>query len=286
MDFPLQVKCKCGKDFTITWANYRAGHNRNLLCVDCRKQLREHSWQVGNVVVEVLDKENKGKELFEKKLREYKAGNLYIPIYPNEVGTEILKSMIQTRIGNVEQRVYARNCEIIELGDAKEFLKANHIQGYRNAAVTVGLMYKGELYAVMSFGKPRFNKNYEWELIRLATKCGVEVVGGASKMFKWFIENYSPKSIITYCDVRFSWPDPERTVYKKLGFKYLYKTEPNYQYWSKDLKTHYSRLACQKHRLGEILENVDLDKSEAENMRQNGFIKIFDCGNFVFVWEN
>ena len=34
-------------------------------------------------------------------------------------------------------------------------------------------MSKEELVAVMTFGKPRFNKNYEYELIRYATKYKV-----------------------------------------------------------------------------------------------------------------
>ena len=50
--------------------------------------------------------------------------------------------------------------------------------------------------------KPRYNKNYEYELIRYA--ASKHVIGGASKLLKYFERNYKPKSIITYADRRFS----------------------------------------------------------------------------------
>ena len=101
VDVPLRVQCRCGKEFTITWANYRAGHNRSLLCLDCRKKVQEKSWREGKVKLELMDKENTGRELYEKKLEEYKKGFLYIPIYPNELNSGILRSMVDVRQGKV-----------------------------------------------------------------------------------------------------------------------------------------------------------------------------------------
>lgn len=53
----------------------------------------------------------------------------------------------------------------------------------------------------MSFGKPRYNKNYECELLRLCTKNGYAVVGGAEKLFSYFVKTHNPKSVISYCDL-------------------------------------------------------------------------------------
>ena len=50
----------------------------------------------------------------------------------------------------------------------------------------------------MTFGKPRYNKNYEWELVRFCSHF--QVVGGAEKLFTYFRNRYKPKSIISYCD--------------------------------------------------------------------------------------
>ena len=45
----------------------------------------------------------------------------------------------------------------------------------------------------------------------------------------------------------------------------------------------YHRLTCQKHKLATKLDNFDKSITEAENMYANGFKRIFDCGNLVFV---
>lgn len=34
-----------------------------------------------------------------------------------------------------------------------------------------------------------------------------------------------------------------------------------------------------------IIENFDSSKTEVENMKANGYFRIFDCGNLVFVKE-
>lgn len=50
----------------------------------------------------------------------------------------------------------------------------------------------------MTFGKPRFNKNYQWELIRDCTKSGYNIIGGTSKIWKHFINECDPYDVICY----------------------------------------------------------------------------------------
>ena len=72
----------------------------------------------------------------------------------------------------------------------------------------------------MSFGKPRYNTEYEWELLRLCTKHDV-----AEKLFKYFVDNYSSNSIVSYCDLsKF-----EGQVYSKLGMNLVRESDPNYR---------------------------------------------------------
>jgi hypothetical protein len=232
--------------------------------------------------------EKLSKQLYKEKLRYADKGVLFVPIYKNEVGNPVLKSMLDFRTSSARMKIPARKCtcDVVPKNDAKQFLEFSHIQGWHTAEVICGLYYMGVLYSVMSFGRSRFNSNYEYELIRLATLPGVEIVGGRSKMFKWFVNNYNPTSVVSYCDLRFSWPDPEKTVYLKMGFTFVRKSEANYRYWTKDFEKSYSRMACQKHRLSKLLENFDPNLSEYENMKANGFIRLFDCGNLVFEWKN
>ena len=89
---------------------------------------------------------------------------------------------------------YARKCKlrVIEQKDANVFLKRYHLQnGAKMQRVCLGLFYEGDLVEVMTFGPPRFNKNFEWELIRLCTKTGIRVLGGSQKLWKHFVEEYN-----------------------------------------------------------------------------------------------
>ncbi len=141
--------------------------------------------------------------------------------------------------------------------------------------IKLGLFHQDELVAVMTFGKPRFNKNYEYELIRYATSK--HVIGGASKLLKYFERKFNPKSIITYADRRFS----QGNMYYKLGFNYLNLAPANY--WWINSTNLYNRYQTQKHKLKTLLKKFDENLSESENMFLNHFNKIYDCGNLVFI---
>ena len=119
----------------------------------------------------------------------------------------------------------------------------------------------------MTFGKPRFNKNYEWELIRYAT--AKHIIGGAGKLLKYFERNYKPKSIITYADRRFS----QGNMYYKLGFTTINFTEINYWWITDDLRL--SRYQTQKHKFKNILKSFDNTMTECENLVANRFLSYF-----------
>ena len=192
---------------------------------------------------------------------------------------EIWKSMISNKL-NLNRKIYARKCTIKELQykDVKDFLNENHLQGSCTTKINLGLFYENELVEVMTFKKPRFNSNYNYELIRLCSKKFTNVVGGASKLFKYFREHFKG-SVISYANRRFS----NGKIYEVLGFKLLRTTEPNYFYCKKGKV--YSRYQLQKHKLKNILEVFDDSKSETQNLEDNGFLKIYDCGNLVYVMD-
>ena len=79
----------------------------------------------------------------------------------------------------------------------------------------------------MTFEKPRFNKKYEWELIRFCNKCNYHIPGSAGKMLKYFENTYKPKSLLSYADRRWS----QGKVYETLGFKLDHISSPNYWYF-------------------------------------------------------
>lgn len=183
-----------------------------------------------------------------------------------------------------KQHIGARECIIKEVPhkNAIEFLDNHHLQGrVKGILVTVGLYYNDELVSIMSFGKPRYNKNYHWELLRYCTHIGYTVSGGAQKIMSYFKEKYNPGSIISYCDLsKFS-----GKIYEKLGFN---KNSINISGHWYDLKTH-------KHITDNLLRQLGFDKifgtnygkgtSNEKLMEDHGFVKVWDCGQASFVWK-
>lgn len=190
----------------------------------------------------------------------------------------LVLSQLNNLLGINTQRIFARKCELKELtvSEKDSFLEENHMQGKDKSSVKYGLFYQGELVSVMTFVKPRFNKKYEWELSRFCSKCGCNVIGGASKLFKHFIDSYHPKNIITYSDKAHT----KGLMYEKLGFENVYDTQPNYV-WNKGGIV-LSRYQAQKKQL---LAQGYVGATEVEIMHGRKFNRIYDCGNKVWLWN-
>lgn len=192
---------------------------------------------------------------------------------------DIVKSRIDNMLGLHKHVVFARKCfiEVIDAKTSNEFQERTHIQGAVNAKVNLGLFNDDKLIALMTFGKSRFNKKYEWELLRFCTELEYHIPGGASKLLKYFEQHYSPKSLISYADRRWS----QGKLYNTLGFALDHISAPTYWYCKDQCR--YSRIRFQKHKLKLLLPAFDENLSEIENMKNNKYSRIFDCGNYVFI---
>lgn len=207
---------------------------------------------------------------------------IYEDEWKNDIKNDILRSMISNKLGK-NKRTYARKCEVRELSSTtyRNFCEVNHLQGSARASVKIGLYHLEELVACMSFGKPRFNRNYEWELIRACSKKYLTVVGGFSKLLKQFTNKYSG-DIITYANRSYSSGD----VYVKNGFTELGNSPPNYKYLKLNSFDVVSRYEAQKHKLSNIIENFDNSLTEKQNMINNGYRILWDSGNKAFEYKN
>ncbi len=193
----------------------------------------------------------------------------------------IVKSMLRIRLNRAKLRIFARECQLcqIDMPTAVEFLNKNHLQGSASARVAYGLFLDKKLVAVMTLGKPRFNKAYEWEIIRLATLRNTIVVGGASKLFTAFVRDVKPKNVISYADLDYA----DGGVYKNLGFKLTRYSKPSY-FWTRG-NSAIPRYKAQKHKLLSLLgDEFDANLSERENMENAGYFRVFNSGNAVFTW--
>jgi hypothetical protein len=113
----------------------------------------------------------------------------------------------------------------------------------------------------------------KWELSRFATKASI--VGGASKLLKYFIRNYNPKAIISYADRRWS----VGNLYEQIGFKCTGTSSPSYWY-TKDYRIRLYRYNFRKSILLKL--GADPNKTEWEIMQDLGYDRVWDCGTLRY----
>ncbi|MDY5929934.1 MAG: hypothetical protein SPJ27_07860, partial [Candidatus Onthovivens sp.] len=182
-----------------------------------------------------------------------------------------------------KKSIYARNCQIKEVSkkECNEFLNLYHLQNTCNGQkVRYGLYYDNKLIEVMTFGKPRYNKNYEWELLRLCSHKDYKIIGGTERLFKHFLKEYNPQNMISYCDnAKFS-----GEVYKRLGMLLESKGSP-YCVWSKNNEKITSNLLMQRGYDQLFGTNYGKGTSNKDLMIQNGWREVYDCGQSVYIWN-
>jgi len=98
---------------------------------------------------------------------------------------EQVKGYLLSKVGANSRRVYARKCEVLPIckKESRNFLERYHIQGAARSDGAFGIFLGEELLGVVTGGR-HHRKQGVYTLNRLAFKCGVTVVGGASRLFK------------------------------------------------------------------------------------------------------
>lgn len=226
-----------------------------------------------------------GKDFHLKKLQltNNKGYNL-IQIFEDEwiLKEDIVKHrLLQILNKNDNIKIGARKCIIKEI-DSKtknEFLEKYHIQGKDSAIIKLGAFYGETLVSVMTFSKGSiskgsYHKEGEWELNRFCSNYDYHVIGIASKLLNYFKINYEWIKIFSYADRRWSIGD----LYYQLGFNLEKITDQNYWY-SKGIKRIH-RFNLRK------TEDDPKDKTEEMLRLEQGYNRIWDCGNLKFVLEN
>lgn len=230
--------------------------------------------------------ENKGKNYHRDKYRFFKTQGIeLVQIFENEWfdKSDIVKSILLGKLHSPSRVLYARKLGIKELSviEYKAFCMDNHLQGYAVASAKYGAFLGEELVQVLSFSKSRFNRKIEWECIRSCTKLNTNVVGGFERLFGHFIDCHDPTSVLSYCDNRWF----TGGSYLRNGYTLSHDSGVNYYYFKTDSTKLYHRLNFRKDRLHLLLEKFDESLSEGENMSNNGYYRIEDAGNSVYVWQ-
>lgn len=196
--------------------------------------------------------------------------------------------VIESILARQTNTVYARNCEVKEVPkqEAVDFIFKYHIQNYAKDAIRLGLYYENQLVSIMTFDKPRYNKKYEYEIIRYCS--AKNVIGGAEKLFKYFTTLYAPASVISYCDLsKFT-----GKVYEKLGFTLLRKPSPSKHWYNMRTKEHYTDALLRQQGFSRLINHRSAEEDNlvgADNkslMIGAGFVEVYDCGQATYVWHN
>lgn len=197
------------------------------------------------------------------------------------------KQVVKSRLSNLAQksvfRVQARKCTIktITLHQERQFLDTNHLQGYVASSVKLGLFYDGQLVSVMTFSKPNLSKGQKkqegrWELLRFCSLANYHVMGGANKLFSYFVKEFNPMEVLSFADRRWS---AAASVYNLLGFDYVGETSVNYWYFKAHEGIRYHRFALRKNK------NDDQSLTEYQNRLAQGYLRIWDCGSSKWIWK-
>ena len=212
---------------------------------------------------------NKTKSCEEKGIR-------LIHVYEDEwlYKKDICKSIIASSLGVYDRKFYARKCTVEEISKNifDDFLIKNHLQGKALCKYRYGLFYDNELIMVMGFGNARFDNKYNYELIRVCTKLNIQVVGGFSKLLNYFVKNSNAKNIVSYIVRRIF----NGKGYTSSNFKIIGESKPSYQYCKN--RQRFNRMNFQNKYLSEKLNHYDKSLTEHENLKNNGFYRIYDCG--------
>jgi len=204
-------------------------------------------------------------------------------------------------------RIYARNTEVkrIENNEAQEFVETHHSQGAAKGSFkkeSLGLFSSHELVGVAQFCSPRTSGKkleYTTELLRLCFKNDVQVIGGASKLIKYYIEKYNPADLFTYQDTTGDNSD----VYEKSGMKFVkqykdkkYLVAPGKTFATADRKSReiltFSYAVNMgpdnilKTKLGEQFYNNGSRKSNIDLFLELGWNIETTTGDKVYEWVN
>lgn len=213
----------------------------------------------------------------EKTLKAESSGYRCIHVFDWDDWNKVMEIIEPTK------SIYARNCSIFILNSevSENLLRLHHLQGTcRGQLLHVGLVYEGQLVQVMTFGKSRYNNNYDMELLRMCTSPGYRVIGGASKLFSWVTGTYELSNIISYCDRSKFTGD----VYERMGMK-LHHISPPQEVWSKG-KERITANLLRKHGYDRIF-HTDYGKGTSNEllMLQNGWLPVYDCGQAIYVYD-
>lgn len=233
--------------------------------------------------------------------------------------SEKVIDFISFKIGKAQSSIGARKCEVrrVNKSDATAFINAHHLLGFppTSQIFAYGLYNKDELVSLLVMCRPRYKKDmsYDYELLRFVSS--VKVSGGLQKLWKFFLDDKKPTSVLTYTDNNIG----NGFVYRTLGFSEssiepptLYWENlryPQYKFQAKVLARQGADIVVKNYvaKMGKEYFHVGMDYNDyvarggkvfynrpndsednwignEDIARFYEFVKIYDCGNTRWSW--
>ena len=196
---------------------------------------------------------------------------------------DIVKRMIVNRLYNIisPEQISSETKDISE-NEAKVFMEKYHINGFMPSDVHIGAFNgSGEISYAMSLKLSRKVPG-KWKITRFCTKEQKSTFGQLKQMLDFFVDRYSPQSISIELDGR--WYD--KNVLEQFGFvQKNFKNPIPWYFRHNDNTKIFDRTLFQKNRLDKILPSFDPNLSTHENMKNSGYLRIYDCGKIVMEYR-
>ena len=181
---------------------------------------------------------------------------------------DIVESMILSKLGLLEKKIYARKTKVVELSQQEygDFLDKSHLQGKIASSKRLGLVYNDKVVSVLGVSK----RGKEFHIDRFSSLPGIMVVGGFTKLLKHL--DYDD-NLVSFSFNRYS----SGNVYRSAGFTLLHENK-NSLFFTDGI-TLFDRHLFMKHKLEKRFgKSLDLTKTALQLCEENGIYAVWSAG--------
>jgi len=181
---------------------------------------------------------------------------------------DIVKSYIND-ILKLNNPIYSNDyvIHLLSINESEIFFNTNHIYGYQYANISYGLFLDNELVYALSM-----NDNL---IIQHTNILNNNIINGLNTLLLYIIQQHEFNTIIAHTDNRWD----HGILYEQLGFVHTNNNSPSYYYFNLNK----NKYLISKREIDKLDLIWDTNNTEWENMKNNGYNRVWDCGDTT--WE-
>lgn len=187
------------------------------------------------------------------------------------------KNMIMRFLALNEKPISNYSIIKIDCDTAMKYFNINTLDKISKPSLTYGLVEDGNIVSMLALSHPKYNKKYEWEILGHAES--VHYSNSLNLLISEFENDQKPKSIISYIDRRLS----NGYDLKNCGYRLVNSTNQNRWFWyHKKFNGLESEMKMKMSDLSKILKNYNPSLSYLDNLKNNDYFSIYDCGQLIY----